>query len=135
MRDVDDQTFGALPRQLRRGAGLTQEDLAEQAEISPRGLGYLEQAAASFARCLRLAHPGGSRWLIPSALEGLAGLAGVQYCMERAALLFAAASDRAALGTPRRPALRTFYEHDVATAPLWAHLISPTPGPPVRHSP
>jgi len=43
MRRVGDQTFGALPRGWRRRAGLTQEELAERAEISARGLGYLEQ--------------------------------------------------------------------------------------------
>ncbi len=43
MRRVGDQTFGALPRGWRRRAGLTQEKLAERAEISARGLGYLEQ--------------------------------------------------------------------------------------------
>jgi class 3 adenylate cyclase len=35
--------FGALLRRYRRRAGLTQEELAERAELSPRGLIYLER--------------------------------------------------------------------------------------------
>lgn len=81
------------------------------------GQANLEQAAASFSRCARLTYPGGPRWLIPSALEGLAGVATMQGRMERAVRLFAAAAtDRAALGTPLRAALRTFYEGDIAAA-------------------
>src|SRR5438270_3389826 len=37
------QTFGELIRSYRRRAGLTQEELAERAELSPRGLLYLER--------------------------------------------------------------------------------------------
>jgi len=82
-----------------------------------RGQANLAQAAASFTRCARLAHPGGPRWLIPSALEGLAGVATVQGRLECAVRLFAAAAtDRTALGTPLRAALRTFYEGDIAAA-------------------
>jgi predicted ATPase/class 3 adenylate cyclase len=38
-------TFGALLRQHRAAAGLTQEELAERAGLSVRGLGYLEKDA------------------------------------------------------------------------------------------
>ncbi len=41
MRDV--AGFGPLLRRFRIDAGLTQEQLAERARLSPRGLGYLEQ--------------------------------------------------------------------------------------------
>ena len=37
--------FGPLLRRLRMEAGLTQEQLAERAQLSARGLGYLEQGA------------------------------------------------------------------------------------------
>src|SRR5947209_594187 len=37
------QSFGSLLRSYRQRAGLTQEELAERAEISPRGLAYLER--------------------------------------------------------------------------------------------
>ncbi len=39
----DDAGFGPLLRRFRREAGLTQEQLAERAQLSARGLGYLEQ--------------------------------------------------------------------------------------------
>jgi len=39
----DDAGFGPLLRRFRREAGLTQEQLAERAQLSTRGLGYLEQ--------------------------------------------------------------------------------------------
>src|SRR5579859_7983422 len=40
---VQRQTFGELVRRYRRRSGLTQEELAERAELSPRGLIYLER--------------------------------------------------------------------------------------------
>jgi predicted ATPase/DNA-binding XRE family transcriptional regulator len=41
------QSFGELLRYYRRRAGLTQEELAEQAEMSPRGFIYLERGERS----------------------------------------------------------------------------------------
>lgn len=49
--------FGELLRQHRRSARLTQEELAERAALSPRGLRYLEQGT-------RAPHPGTVRRLI-----------------------------------------------------------------------
>lgn len=40
-------SFGRLLRHHRRDAGLTQEELAERAELSPRGLAYLETGRRS----------------------------------------------------------------------------------------
>src|SRR5436189_5711387 len=37
--------FGQLVRRYRTAAGLTREELAERAELSPRGLAYLESGA------------------------------------------------------------------------------------------
>lgn len=43
MEPIERETFGDLLRHYRRRAGLTQEELAEKAELSPRGLLYLER--------------------------------------------------------------------------------------------
>ena len=42
--------FGGLLRQLRAGAGLTQEELAEAAGLSPRGVSALERGVNRTAR-------------------------------------------------------------------------------------
>ena len=43
MHTVQSLTFGALLKRYREAAGLTQEELAERAELSVRGLIYLER--------------------------------------------------------------------------------------------
>src|SRR5947209_12173047 len=43
MKDTERLSFGALLRQHRQRLGLTQEELAERAELSVRQLAYLEQ--------------------------------------------------------------------------------------------
>jgi predicted ATPase/transcriptional regulator with XRE-family HTH domain/Tfp pilus assembly protein PilF len=45
METMQQRPFGVLLSQLRRAARLTQEELAERAEMSPRGLIYLEHGA------------------------------------------------------------------------------------------
>jgi predicted ATPase/Tfp pilus assembly protein PilF/DNA-binding XRE family transcriptional regulator len=45
MEPASERTFGELLAQLRRQAALTQEELAERAALSPRGLIYLERGA------------------------------------------------------------------------------------------
>jgi tetratricopeptide (TPR) repeat protein/DNA-binding XRE family transcriptional regulator len=47
---VEDQTFGALLRKLRAQAGLTQEELAAAAKLSPRSVSDLERSVAQTAR-------------------------------------------------------------------------------------
>ena len=42
--------FGGLLRQLRAGTGLTQEELAEAAGLSPRGVSALERGVNRTAR-------------------------------------------------------------------------------------
>jgi predicted ATPase/class 3 adenylate cyclase/DNA-binding XRE family transcriptional regulator len=45
MEPAAERTFGAVLAALRRAATLTQEELAERAGLSPRGLSYLERGA------------------------------------------------------------------------------------------
>lgn len=45
MATLENTTFGELLRRYRLAAGLTQEELAERAALSVRGLGYLEKGA------------------------------------------------------------------------------------------
>jgi WD40 repeat protein/transcriptional regulator with XRE-family HTH domain len=50
MEEQDALGFGGLLRQLRAGAGLTQEELAEAAGLSPRGISALERGVNRTAR-------------------------------------------------------------------------------------
>src|SRR5919108_1123852 len=47
MHAAHPEAFNHLLRRYRAAAGLTQEELAERAELSPRGLAYLERGARS----------------------------------------------------------------------------------------
>ena len=49
--DRADHTFGDLLRRQRRAAGLTQEELAERARLSVRGIADLERGARGAPRC------------------------------------------------------------------------------------
>jgi tetratricopeptide (TPR) repeat protein/transcriptional regulator with XRE-family HTH domain len=49
-QDIVESTFGTLLRQLRRSAGLTQEELAEAAALSPRSVSDLERGINLTAR-------------------------------------------------------------------------------------
>ena len=87
MRPVAEQAasgFGGLLRQLRAGAGLTQEELAEAASLSPRSVSDLERGinltarkdtARLLADALGLAGP--RRALFEAAARGHAAAAGV----------------------------------------------------------
>src|SRR5919206_1482884 len=69
--------FGVLPQQYRLGAGLSQEELAERAGLSRRGISDLERGAR------RLPHPATVRRLAEALNLGLA---------ERATLLAGASA-------------------------------------------
>lgn len=50
MSGADSEPFGPMLRRYRRSAQLTQEEPAERAGLSVRGLKYLEQGAREAAR-------------------------------------------------------------------------------------
>ena len=89
MSPAPGDSFGELLRRRRQQAGLTQEELAERAELSPRGLIYLERGA-------RRPHPSTVRRLAVALALDEAG---------RAALLAAARGrpDRDAADRPEWP--------------------------------
>jgi len=78
--------------------------------------GRYDRAAAILAECLVTTTAIGSRWMMGTLLEGMAGVAAGTGRAERAARLFGAAETaREDLGTPRWPALQGLYVRHVAT--------------------
>jgi Flp pilus assembly protein TadD len=87
MAGLSAEGFGALLRRLRYEAGLTQEELAEGATLSPRSVsdlargvtlttrklvcGDMDQAEACHRQALKLAHEVGSSCSEAQALAGL----------------------------------------------------------------
>jgi len=90
-------------------------EVLASAGIVARARGDLDGAGAACAESLALARAGGPRWLVVSAVEGLAGVAGARGAAARAARLWgAAAAARAALGAPPWPAFRAAHAADLA---------------------
>lgn len=70
-----------------------------------------------YERALAILQDVEDEWWIAWCLEGVAGVATVQEQPARAARLFAAAQAlRDAIGAPRPPAYRSYYEHNLAAA-------------------
>ena len=108
MEALQPSTFGELVRRYRRRSGLTQEELAERAELSPRGLIYLERGERS-------PHPGTAR--------RLADALGLDED-ERASLLAAAGTD---LAGGRGDAGDTVRQFTVVAAPIARLPVELTP--------
>ncbi|HEX8918579.1 MAG TPA: tetratricopeptide repeat protein, partial [Chloroflexota bacterium] len=79
--------------------------------------GQYDRAGEIFAECLETARKSESRWLMGALLESMASVAAATGQPERAATLFGAAEAlRLAMGTPRWPALQSFYDRYVTDA-------------------
>jgi hypothetical protein len=93
--------FGALLRQHRLAASLSQEALAERAR-------------SALTEALVLSYSAGWLWLVADVLEQLAGLDDLADQRQlQVRLLGAAAALRERLGVPRRPLLQRMYEQTV----------------------